>query len=77
MTKIIAKYPILGSSQDPTKLSLTIKGVLVALVPIIITVGQAQGWPVTEGDLMNVVESITGIVAAVAVIYGVFRKFKK
>ncbi len=42
MNKIVKKYPKLGSSQDSAKLSLTIKGVLVALIPVIIAVGQAQ-----------------------------------
>lgn len=74
---LVKKYPILGSSQDSNKLSLTVKGILVALVPIIIAIGQSQGWSITQGDLMDIIEAITAIVAAGSVIYGVFRKFKK
>lgn len=74
---IIKKYPKLGSSQDPDKLSLTIKGLLLALVPVIITISQAYNLPITESDLVSLVNNLVAIVSAAVVIYGIVRKFKR
>lgn len=71
------KYGALSSSQDPSKLSLTVKGVLVAVIPVLLFVGQLQGWTITEGDLMEGIEAITALIASATVIWGLIRKFKQ
>lgn len=67
--------PLLGSSENPENLSLTIKGVLLAIVPIILAIGQVKGWSVTEGDLSSFIESVTGVLSGVIICYGLARKF--
>ena len=77
MSKIVKRFPLLASSQDPSQLSLTIKGILVALIPLVIALGQSQGWSVTEGDLMSGVEALVGVVSGCTILWGVIRKFRK
>lgn len=74
---------ILTSSADPTKLALTVRGLLVAIVPTAIAVAPlfgidptfAQDW---LGQLADGVEKIVflvfSLVAAVMVVWGLFRK---
>ena len=42
MNKLVSKYPVLGSSVDPTQLSLLIKGVLGLVVTILVGFGYNQ-----------------------------------
>jgi len=56
---------VLMSSQDPEKLSLTIKGLLVQLVPVIILVLQAFGIASVEADIVAIIESVAVMVAIV------------
>jgi hypothetical protein len=62
-------------------LSLTIKGFLLSVIPLIIVVARLKGLELTEGDFMplvdaiiGVVESITAVVAAVMILYGLGRR---
>ncbi len=41
MSKLTQKYPLLGSSVDPNRLALTIKGVLITTTPAIVILA---GW---------------------------------
>jgi len=41
---------------------LTIKGVLVSLIPIVIVVARLQGLELTEGTIMPVIDTIIGVV---------------
>lgn len=74
MNKIVRSYPVLGSSEDPTKLSLTIKSLLVALIPIVIAVAQYYSVSLNESDLTELVQQITVLVSAGGAIYGIGRK---
>ena len=67
---------LLSSSQDNQKLSLTIKGILVALVPLAVIGAKALGWDFAEADLMQLVEAGGAMVAAAMTIYGLLRKLK-
>lgn len=70
------KPKLLRSSSDPTQWSLTIKSILLALVPLIMTLSGAQ-----EAELMPIIDSIgevvfylTSLLSALGVIYGGARK---
>lgn len=65
---------VLASSADPTKVALTIKGMLVAVIPILIIIGQHYGFTVTETSLMELIENFTGILSAIMIGYGLLRK---
>jgi predicted histidine transporter YuiF (NhaC family) len=62
---------ILLSSQDPTKLSLTVRGLLITLVPVILIAAQAFGLGMlAESDVVAIIEGITAIIATVLTLIG-------
>lgn len=62
---------LLQSSQDPTKLSLTVRGILVTLVPVILVTAQYFGiGMVAESDVLAIIEGITQIVAVTLTLVG-------
>jgi hypothetical protein len=77
MSKLVQRYPVLGSSQNPEALSLTVKGILIALVPVIIALGKGFGLDILEADLVNLINQLATIIAAGAVIWGLARKIIK
>lgn len=62
------------SSADPSKVSLTIKGAGVALIPIAIGVATIFGIPLLETDLVQLVEQVATIVSALMILVGLVRK---
>lgn len=72
---------IIASSVNPEKLSLTIKGVIVAVVPIVIAVagltklnlGSADITALGDG-LINAVNLMAQLAAAIMIVVGVVRK---
>ncbi len=69
------------SSADPRAMSLTVKGVLVALVPVIIAVLNMTGIDIDNNSLESVINSITAIVfllgtvvSALMTVTGLMRK---
>jgi len=82
--KLAYKYPLLGSSVEPGKVALRVRGILVAFIPAILLVAQLKGWDIGEDGLRLVVDKIVEVVSAGAVIVGAgmhlwgwIRKFKK
>ena len=72
--KIIKKYPVLGSSQDPESLSLTVKGIGIALIPLIIACGRMANIDLVETDLVQIINAISTITAGVVFLIGMGRK---
>lgn len=83
------KYPkLFASSVDPYKLSLTVKGVLTAVVPLMLTLAPFFGWSVSAEDFKNLTDGVDGffkaleavivagtaLVSATMVVWGVLRK---
>ena len=70
---ILSKAPQMGSSQNPEELSMTVKGVMIALIPIILMI-----LPNTSQEVVqSLINAIFGVVSAVMVLWGVIRKLKK
>lgn len=82
MTKeLVKKYPLLGSSVDPKKLALTVKGILLAVVTILVSVSGIFGTTLDATDLntlvgsiQNAIVAIASAVSAIMVVYGGVRK---
>ena len=72
--KLTQKYPILGSSQNPDEISLTIKALGIALIPVILAVCRMFGLELVENDLVQVVNALATITSMVGVVIGVYRK---
>jgi putative effector of murein hydrolase LrgA (UPF0299 family) len=78
MSSLVKKYPILGSSVNPEALSLTIKSMGLALVPVILAIMRMAGnESIVENDLVQVVNALATITSMVGVVYGVSRKLVK
>lgn len=75
--KLVEKYPILGSSSDPEKLSLTVKSVGLALIPLIIAIGRMFGLDIVENDLIQLINALAALASCIGVIVGVTRKYLK
>lgn len=77
MSEVLKVSNALRSSRDPESVSLTIKGVLLGLVPVVIAAGKYWGWDLAEADLTELINGLATLAASVMVIYGVLRKFIK
>lgn len=65
---------ILESSKGGGELSLTVKGILVSVGPIIIAVMKLVGIEMAESDYALAVQSITTIISATMILAGIVRK---
>lgn len=75
------KYGFLSSSVDPQSLSLTVKGILLGVVPAVIFVAPLLGFNLNQEDLTNLVDAIEKLVfwgasgvSVCMVVYGGIRK---
>jgi len=75
------KNKIIRSSVDPKKVSLTIKGVGIALIPTLIFIAGLFGFSFVEADLTGLVNAVATLASAIMIVYGLVRKiaanFKK
>ena len=72
---------LLTSSADPNKMAMTVKGVLIGLIPLILVIAGVAQIDLTAGELTEMVESVgSAIVAgwlavsAVITAFGLVRK---
>lgn len=56
---------LLVSSINPEKLSLTVKGILLGIIPVILIVAGIFNLNVSEGDLTSVVNAVVQVIVAV------------
>lgn len=63
-----------SSSANSNNISLTIKGIGIAIIPALIFLGGFFGISLVETDLVELVNSIAVLVSAVTVVIGVGRK---
>ena len=54
--------------------SLTIKGVLVGLVPLIAGLARTYGYDLPEGDILELIETSFQAVAVATIVLGLVRK---
>ena len=62
------------SVPGSNNLSLTIKSLLLAIVPTVIIIARSYGLDLAEAELVEVIESVFSILAVVGVAYGLLRK---
>lgn len=61
-------------SSTGSGLSLTVKGILINMIPLIIFAGQLAGLEFTQTLLMEGIEYFTQLIAACVIAVGVIRK---
>ncbi len=78
---LMALPKILQSSIDPNELALTVKGILVGIIPVILIIAGVAHWNVGQADLTAAVDAIGNIITAVGaalsammILVGVIRK---
>lgn len=75
----------LQSSQDPTKVSLTITAIIAGIIPFLAIINKVFGTHLVDTELQSISDALTSTVmavwaacSAVAFLYGLVRKtFKK
>ena len=65
---------ILKSSANPEKLSLTIKGIAVGLIPIAILIAGMFGLKLDSNELVALVDSFLAVLSAGMILFGLVRK---
>lgn len=65
---------LIASSSNPQELSATFQGALIAIVPIVIHIMQAQGIQITETNLIDIVQQVTSIASICVMLFGAMRK---
>jgi len=77
MKNLIKKYPMLGSSVDPESLSLTVKSLGIALIPVILALCRLFDLSLVENDIIQVINALATVISMIGVVWGVYRKVKK
>lgn len=62
------------SSNGTGDLSLTIKGLLLALVPLSVTAFQYFGYPVAQDQIVEIITQIFAVISLVTIVVGLIRK---
>jgi len=68
---------LLQSSQDPNKLSLTIKGYLIMILPIVIELAQSFNVIIKESVAVEWIQMVSFSIALIVSIAGILRKLWK
>ena len=63
-----------SSVPGSDSISLTIKSLLLAIVPVAVMITKSYGLDLAETDLVEIVEKGFAALAAVGIVYGLFRK---
>jgi uncharacterized membrane protein len=62
------------SSADPSKVSLTVRGALLSIIPTVILIAQMLHMEWSLEQLTQLVEGITAIIATALTLFGLIRK---
>ena len=79
--QLLQKYPVLGSSANPEKIALTIKGALVTITPAVIMLAGwlkidlgAEEWQNTVEMLWKLTNEVILVVGMATTVFGALRK---
>lgn len=68
------RQPWFTSSAGSGDLSLTIKSLLLGVIPILVTVAKMNGYEIAENDIVQLVDNVFAVIAIIGVIIGLGRK---
>lgn len=71
MNKLVKQYPILGSSSNPEKISESLRGLLILMVPVII---KASGVDISEDSLIEFIDNGAIFWGMCVTMFGLSRK---
>lgn len=72
---------LIKSSVNADKIALTVKGILVGLVPTLLLIARVNGWEIGEEGIMGVIDAIVNVIStvgsalgAILTLWGLTRK---
>lgn len=65
------------SSQDPQEVSLRVKGLLVAVIPVALMLAKTMNVEITETQVMEIITALTAIISLVMYVWGYIRSIEK
>jgi hypothetical protein len=65
---------LIQSSANPEKISLTVKGILMSIAPVVIGLMQLSGVEIAQSQYIEIVENITAILSTSIILIGTIRK---
>lgn len=74
MISFLKRFDSLKSSANPENLSLTVRGLIVALIPLAIGIAAFFGVELPQPELVELADEVGTVVATLLVIYGLLRK---
>lgn len=66
---------LIASSANPNRLSLTVGGLIVGLIPFMIHLAETQGIILTSNEIISFIDRASFVLAEVAIFIGMLRKF--
>lgn len=75
--KIALKYPILSSSQNSENISLTVKGLLVGLIPLAMFIARQYKVELNYNEVYAIAETLALLISASVALIGLLRKVHK
>lgn len=66
---------LVASSSGSGNLSTTLKGLLVLMIPVLISIGRKYNIEVTETQVMEIIQKATEIIGQTMLVIGLVRKF--
>lgn len=63
----------LQSSQNPQEVSLRVKALLIAIIPVVLTLAQVMNLEISETQLMEIIAGITALTSLIMYIWGYVR----
>ena len=74
MTQAEIETRLLSSSANPENISMTVKGLVVSLIPILIYLGNKQGLDLDQNTVIAIIDEVFTFVSALFVVFGMGRK---
>ena len=65
---------LIQSSANPDKLAMTVRGLLLGLIPVALIVAKTLGLDLAPQDLEDLVVMVTAILSGVVTLFGLVRK---
>lgn len=66
---------MLGSSEDSSRLSTTISGLLIGSAVFIVMIAQWLGFTITTEEVTSIAVSVGAAIATLVTLYGLAKKF--
>lgn len=67
-------HSLTRSSVGNGSMAMTVRGALIAIIPVLLSIGQTFDLAFTETEIMLAVDSFTAVLAGAMILFGLARK---